>query len=68
MEELLKELTQMLHEGELQIEGVTIGNSGYEIEIGKNAEGFDGEIKLRVTSTCDVIELGNRLGKAMKDV
>ena len=67
MEELLKELSQMLREGSLQIEGVTIGNSGYEIELGKAANGFDGEIKLTVTSTCDVIELGNRLGKAMKD-
>ena len=68
MEELLKELATMIHEGSLQIEGVIIGNSGYEIELGKDADAFDGEIKLRVTSTWDVIELGNRLGKAMKDV
>lgn len=68
MEDLLKELEDMIKEGKLKIEGVTINNSAYEIELGNNTEGFDGDIRLRVTSEYDVIELGNKLGKAMKDV
>lgn len=67
MIELVKELEKMINEGKLKIEGVTIDNHMREIELGSGTvEGFDGDIRLRVTSECDVIELGNRLGKAIQ--
>lgn len=67
MKEVLTALSNMIEKGELEIDGVTIGNSGYEIEIGNGAEHFEGDIKLRVTSKHGIIELGNIIAKAMKD-
>lgn len=67
MEKLLEELVTMIKDGSLTVDGVTIGNNAYDIEIGKDTDGFDGEIKLRVRSTDDVLALGNRLGGVMQD-
>ena len=65
MEAVLKELLVMLQDGKLTIEGVTMANEGYEIAVG-DGEGFNGELRLKVSSEFDVIELGHRIAKAMK--
>ena len=67
MKQVLTALSNLIEKGDLEIEGVTIGNSGYEIELGNNAEHFEGDIKLRVVSKNGIIELGNLITKAMKD-
>lgn len=67
MKKVLEALSVMVDSGELEIDGITIGNAGYEIEIGKGAEHFEGDIKLRVTSKHGIIDLGNIIAKAMKD-
>ena len=68
MKELLQELLKMVEKGTLQVEGVTIDNNMREIELGSGViDGFDGSIKLNVTSEYDVIKLGNILVEAMKD-
>lgn len=66
MVEVLETLLALAKEGRLELDGLTLGNSGYEIEIGTNAEHFEGEIKLRVTMDTDIISFGNILSQSMK--
>lgn len=67
MVKALQALTTLVAEGKLHIDGVTISNSSYEIELGAN-ETFEGDIKFRVTSEYDVIKIGNILDKAIQDL
>ena len=66
MNEILGKLLALAQESELEIEGVTLSNSGYDIEIGQDNDTFEGEIKLRVKYKGNVIDLGNELSGALK--
>ena len=66
MVKLLEKLTELVEQGRLEIEGVTIHNSHFDIELGNDAEHFEGDIKLRVVMDTDVIQFGNMLSEAMK--
>tara|TARA_R110000772_G_scaffold220954_2_gene331363 strand:- start:1351 stop:1554 length:204 start_codon:yes stop_codon:yes gene_type:complete len=66
MTEILAKLLELAQEGRLELDGVVIGNSGYEIELGNDAEHFEGEIKLRVKMDTDVLTFGSILSEAMK--
>ena len=66
MTEILEKLLELAKEGRLEIENVTINNSGYEIALGDDAEHFNGDIKFTVRMDTDVITFGNLLTEAMK--
>lgn len=66
MKEVLAKLLELAESGRLEIDGVTLSNAGYEIELGRDAEHFDGEIKFRVKMDTDVITFGNILSEGMK--
>ena len=66
MEAILRKLLNLSENDHLELEGVTLSNAGYDIEIGQSNEKFEGEIKLRVKYDGDVIDLGNELSGALK--
>lgn len=65
MHELLLKLLELSEQGRLNIDNVRLSDRGHEINIGEQAEAFEGEIKLEVTCDADVIELGNMLKQAI---
>lgn len=67
MEAILRKLLSLSENNHLEVEGVTLSNAGYDIEIGQDNEKFDGEIKLRVKYNGNVIDLGNELSGALKE-
>lgn len=65
MIEVLRKLLELAESGKLEIENVSLNDSGHVIDINHAVSGFDGDITIEVKAEADVIMLGHMLKEAI---